>query len=271
MFDLHTHTSCSDGQYTPTELVRLAVNRGITHLAVTDHDTVSGQQEAAATAKEAGIHYLCGIEINTDRNHQHLLGFGISPASSALLTACEAFAERRTKRLEGFLRILDGMGIHFEMAEIRQYAKGQVGKPHLARAMVAAGYAESVEDAFARYLKQPAFKAAEQPKPTIAQAIALVHEAGGAAVLAHPYELRLPDAELSAYLDTLLPLGLDGIEVYYQSYTEAQFAFLRGYAQVHGLLMTGGSDFHGEAVKPRVTLGMPDVPDLFTQEKLHFL
>lgn len=271
MFDFHTHTNCSDGQYAPAELVRRAAQLGITHLAVTDHDTVSGQQEAAAAAAKAGIRYLCGIEINTDRNHQHLLGFGIQPETPALLSACEAFAERRVKRIEGFLRVLDEMGVHLEMAQVRQYAHGQIGKPHLARALIAAGYAESVEDAFARYLKQPAIHSAEQPKPSIAEAIALVHKAGGMAVLAHPYELGLADAELSAYLDTLMPFGLDGIEVYYQSYTDAQFAFLRDYAQAHGLLMTGGSDFHGEAVKPRVKLGMPDVPALYTQEKLRFI
>lgn len=268
MLDLHTHSNCSDGQHSPTELLALAAHNQITHLALTDHDTVSGLKEAAAAAKNYGIQFLCGIEISTSQSHQHLLGLGIDPDCPAMLSACEAYKIRRISREQGILKVLNGWGMDIFAEDVQKFAHGQVGRPHFARAMVEKGYVQSVPEAFERYLKAPEIRAISDKKPDAAEAIALIHEAGGFAVLAHPMELALPFAQLQTHMDTLLEIGLDGIEVFYQSNTAQEIEFLRDYAKKHNLLMTGGSDFHGALVKPSVTLGIRSQEEILSQSAL---
>ncbi|MCQ2435203.1 MAG: PHP domain-containing protein [Oscillospiraceae bacterium] len=268
MIDLHTHSSCSDGQYTPTELVRRAKACGITHLALTDHDTVDGLAEAHTAAKKEGIRFLCGIEISTDFSHQHILGLGISPDAQVLQDACAAFAERREQRMYKILSILAEQGIVLDADAVRSRAKGQVGRPHIARELIAQGYASSVSEAFQKYLRLPAIRALKDEKPSDKDAIALIHAAGGKAILAHPLELSMTNEQLTERLNILRGMGLDGIEAFYRVNTAEDKAFFCAYAKKYGLLVTGGSDYHGELVKPDVPLGIPTEPAVIAQKEL---
>lgn len=270
MIDLHTHSSCSDGQYTPTELVRRAKACGITHLALTDHDTVDGLAEAHTAAKKEGIRFLCGIEISTDFSHQHILGLGISPDAQVLQDACAAFAERREQRMYKILSILAEQGIVLDADAVRSRAKGQVGRPHIAREMVAQGYVQTVPEAFQKYLCLPAIRALKDKKPSDKEAIALIHAAGGKAILAHPLELSMTHEQITERMDILRGLGLDGIEAFYRINTAEDKAFFCAYAKKYGMLVTGGSDFHGELVKPDVPLGIPTEPAILAQEGMEW-
>ncbi len=257
MIDLHTHSFCSDGQHSPEELVRLAKAQGITHLALTDHDTTAGLQAAQAAANEAGIRFLCGIEISTNVKNQHLLGYGIDIQSAAMLAACEGFTARRNRRTKRILDVLAEHDVDLCESEVRAFARGQLGRPHFAAALIAKGYVQSVKEAFAKYLDDPKIHATLVENPTAEAAIALVHAAGGKAVWAHPYQTGLKGDALTERLDAMRTAGLDGVEVYYRTHDADEQDFLRRYAEKYGMLMTGGSDYHGETVKPDVTLGVP--------------
>ncbi len=261
MVDLHTHSSCSDGQYPPAEVVRKAAEAGIRHLALTDHDTAAGVTAAQQAAVLYGIRFTAGIEFSTaGRARQHLLGYGIDPNNVQLQAACQAFAERRCARAEQIAAILQAQGVNVTAAEAAAVAKGMVGKPHFAAVMMQKGYIGSIAEGFAKYLDTPAIRALPDPKPTMREAIALIHQAGGVAVLAHPYTLNLAADDFCALLDVYCADGLDGLEAYYGKHSAQQKAFYAECAAARGLLMTGGSDYHGEAVKPDVALGV-SVPD----------
>lgn len=269
--DLHTHSSCSDGQYAPAEVVRRAAEAGITHMALTDHDTAEGIGEARTAAAAYGLRFMAGIELSTSgRARQHILGYGVQPEHPALQAACRLFTQRRLHRAEKIARLLQSQGLAVTVEEAAAEAKGQLGRPHFARVMMKKGYVASVTEAFERYLATPAVRAIPDPKPTAQEAIELIHEAGGVAVLAHPFTLQLSEAEFPLVLDALCTLGLDGLEVYYSKHTAPQTAFFLSCARARSLLITGGSDYHGEAVKPDIALGM-QVPSWLAEQPLPFL
>lgn len=269
--DLHTHSCCSDGEHAPQEVVRRAAAAGITHFALTDHDTTEGVAAAAEAAVQLQLLFLSGIELSTAGHaRQHMLGYGIDPANAALTAACKTFTERRLARAEKIAQLLQSQGINVTMAEAQAEAKGQLGRPHFARVMVRKGYASSVLDAFARYLATPEVRAIPDPKPSAEEAIHLIHEAGGIAVLAHPITLGLEGDAFCEKLDALCALGLDGLEVYYPKHSPAQQAFYAHCAEKRGLCMTGGSDYHGESVKPDIPLGMTVPQWLTAQPRLAF-
>ncbi len=257
LMDLHTHSSCSDGQYSPIEVVRQAKEKGITLLALTDHDTAAGIAEAQKAAAACEIGFVAGIELSTSgRARQHLLGYGIHPQNPQLVQAAAEFANRRQARAARIAALLQSQGLDITVEEAAAEAKGQLGKPHFARVLMRKGYISSIAEGFARYLDTPAIRALPDPKPTMQQAIALIHAAGGIAVLAHPCTLALEGDAFVALLNAHCESGLDGLEVYYARHTAGEIAFYADCAAKRGLLMTGGSDYHGEAVKPDVRLGV---------------
>lgn len=257
MMDLHTHSCYSDGQYSPAEVVKQAKEKGIALLALTDHDTVAGILAAKAAADAYGIAFFAGIELSTaGRARQHLLGYGIDPNNEKLLRACGEFANRRQDRAVQIAALLQSQGVDITVEEAAAEAKGQLGKPHFARVLMRKGYTNSIAEGFARYLDTPAIRALADPKPTMQEAISLIHGAGGVAVLAHPCTLKLDADAFCSLLDAHCACGLDGLEVYYARHTAEEIAFYADCAARRGLLQTGGSDYHGEAVKPDVTLGV---------------
>lgn len=258
--DLHTHSTASDGQYTPSELVQLAKQNGVGVLALTDHDTTAGLQEARHAAQTAGIRFIDGIELDTKYpgigGRFHILGYGINPLHPELQSCCTGYAQQRRERAERILNYLSQKGIHLSFSHIEELAKGGViGRPHFARAMLEKGYITNTEEAFQKYLDTPEFQTIDRPKPHPKEAIRMISQAGGLAVLAHPYQLKLGTVDLKTLLSELKSYGLSGLECYYSTHTPEQTQTLLAFAQDLGFAVSGGSDFHGEAVKPEVHLG----------------
>jgi 3',5'-nucleoside bisphosphate phosphatase len=250
--DLHLHTWVSDGDVSPTELVRLAAAAGLGAIAVTDHDTAAGVHEAMAAATTLPIDVIPGIEISTrwEQHELHILGYWIDPDSDAILEHQGRASQRRSERMHAMIERLQAMGIKIGFADVEVAAGPKVrtlGRPHLARALHAGGHTRFYSEAFVRFIGDsgPAFVAEGFPVPEYA--IATIHAAGGLAVWAHPPLTWVLDG-----LPLLAEWGLDGIECYRPNLDPGDLATLESATMEHGLFPTGGSDWHGPQ---RFTLG----------------
>ncbi|HEY8448824.1 MAG TPA: PHP domain-containing protein [Thermomicrobiales bacterium] len=257
--DLHTHSNVSDGLLSPAELVGEAARRGVMTLALTDHDTVGGLDAAATEAARLGVDFIPGIEFSTDVGpyEVHILGYELDWHQPDLLRALAELEAERMTRIERIVERLAKLDMPVSFQRVVELAgPGTVGRPHVARAMIEAGYVESVQDAFNRYLAsgRPAFVPRESLVPE--RAIELIRLARGVPVLAHP----LTTGDIEAMIQRLLPSGLLGLEVYYGEYDAATHEHLRAIADRFGLIPTGGSDYHGEGFKPGRDLGRAPVP-----------
>ncbi len=241
--DLHLHTTASDGQLSPTGLVRLAIEHGLAVIAITDHDTTNGIEEAQQTAQRSLI-VIPGIELSADDDgvDVHMLGYFIDFHTPAFQERLARFRDDRLHRGRRIVEKLGVLGLPLEWERVVTIAdEGAVGRPHVARAMIEAGYVETVKEAFDRYLYTggPAYVARERLSPE--GAIELIHSVGGVAVLAHP---GLVAHYETLVVERLVPAGLDGIEVVHPDNPPAVEQRARELAQLYGLIMTGGSDFH---------------------------
>ncbi|MGN0991718.1 MAG: PHP domain-containing protein [Candidatus Ventricola sp.] len=248
--DLHMHSTASDGVYTPEALMNLAADLGYTHVALTDHDSTAGIPLALEAAKRRGMQLIPGVELSCGAQKEiHVLGYGLDPENAALRAFCEERVAQRVARTEAMVQRLCELGKPIEMKRVRELARGVIARPHVARAMVEAGYVTSVADAFDRYLKpgRPAYVPKEDVK--VAEAVRLIAQAGGIAVLAHPMELKIGETQLESLIGEWRAQGLSGVEVYHPSAQNNHAAFLHNLARREGMLVTGGSDFHGEAVR----------------------
>jgi predicted metal-dependent phosphoesterase TrpH len=251
--DLHTHTLRSDGLLTPAELVRAASDVGVRLLAITDHDTLAGVREVRRSPLPDGLELVAGIEINTvieDRSHVmegevHILGLGVDPDDDALEAALSRQRDARRLRFDRMVDKLRAQGVPIDAALETLPATTEddaLGRPRLARALIRCGYATSVEDAFRQHLSRgrPAYVPRQGLGPR--EAIEAIRAAGGLASLAHYAEA--PDH--MAWMRALVDMGLVGLEVYYRAYDQETVATLRGIALDLGLVMTGGTDYHGD-------------------------
>ncbi len=248
MVDLHIHTTCSDGGLTPSEVVAYAQTRGLHAVAITDHDSVEGNDEAGRAGRAVGLPVVPGVEISTQWTGVtfHLLGYGLDRLTERVRRAFEFLVESRRRRNPRMIQRLQDLGVDITLDEVLAEAGGSlVGRPHFARVLLRKGVVGSMQQAFDRYLGRgaPAYVNKERLSP--AQSADLIREAGGVMVLAHPglLEGERPGA-LAEVLSHLLSLGLAGIEVYYSRHTPEQVARYGELARRHGLLLTGGSDFH---------------------------
>lgn len=243
--DLHLHSTASDGSLSPAALLRAAEAGGLDIVALTDHDTTAG----VATAQEAGaarVHVIAGIEVSTslDGNEVHILGYFVDPLHPSLLDYSARATSYRRERMRRMIGRLDEIGVRIaydEVLAVAGVASESLGRPHLARALVQRGYVQSHAEAFDRYIGNdaPAFLPAQLLDP--AGAIALIHAAGGLAVWAHPRPDRFePD------LPRLRELGLEGVECFRPRVAPADALRMEAVAKKAGLLVTGGSDWHGE-------------------------
>lgn len=258
MIELHCHTTASDGTLSPRELVEHAASLGVTHLAITDHDTVEGSVQARPLCDERGIVWISAVELSSTYRGRSmdLLGYGVNPEHPSLRQALDAVVEERRQRVPKMIAGLRAQGVEVSEEDVYALAPGGVvGRPHVAQALVRRGAAADVAEAFERYLVRG--KAGYVPKENLPpeKAIELIGEAGGVAVLAHPRYLKLDEAELHEALDRLTAAGLVGIEVYYSQHTAADVERYLSIAKARGLVVTGGSDFHGSN-KPHIRLGM---------------
>ena len=255
--DLQTHRTASDGQYTPEELVRRAKGRGLEVLALTDHDTLDGVEAAVRAGEALGIRVLRGVELGAaEYESLHILGYGVAPGAPALAELCGKFKAGRDERK---LRILDYLrenGFALTLEEVEGMAGGHIiGRPHFAQAMVRRGYVKDNREAFDRWLDTEEYhQRVKRFKAPAGACLAAIKAAGGKASLAHPYQLKLEDSALERLVVQLKGDGLDAIECDYPRHTQEQTAFYRSLAEKHGLHITGGSDFHGEQVKPDIQL-----------------
>ncbi len=244
--DLHLHSTASDGRLSPADLVARAASLGLTHIALTDHDTVAGLPEAIAAARNRpGLTLLPGVELSTDTatGETHVLGYFIDTDDAAFLAALERFRDSRENRGERMVAKLNAMGIDIAWERVKEIAgEAAVGRPHIALAMLEKGYIARFEDAFHGYLEQGGPAYAEREKMTPAEAVRLIIAAGGLAVLAHPVTTGDPEGTVRA----LAPAGLVGLEAYYHENTPEDTEAMLALAERYGLLATGGSDFHGE-------------------------
>jgi hypothetical protein len=273
--DLHIHTNASDGQYTPSEVIQIARSRHLDIIAITDHDTTAGIEPALAAAR-IGLtdmrqpQIIAGIELSAEETYfdaakgrereldVHILGYFLDLDAPSFQDRLREFRLDREGRGQRILDKLAELGMPLSWERILEIAEGgSVGRPHIARALIEAGYCENTKEVFDRYLYTggPAYVARERLTPE--GAVALIHEAGGAAVMAHP---SLVD-NYSAMVERLVAAGLDGVEVVHPQNSEDVRLNLRGLAKRYDLIMTGGSDFHGELVKSDIFMGMVTPPE----------
>ncbi len=255
--DLHIHTTASDGTETPSRVVELAKERGLPVIAITDHDTMGGVAEAREAGRRLGVEVIGGIEISTDWKGEevHLLGYFPGSGSSDLEPLMRWNVRSRESRNERIVAALREAGCPISMEALKSAHPGAVlGRPHIAEALVGCGWAESVADAFHRYLSRgcPFYQA--RPKMPFSEAAEAVSGAGGVPVLAHPLQYRYSREKLEEFVSYGASCGVRGLEVYYTGYDREQRALLKELARKNGLIETGGSDFHG-ARKPEIQLG----------------
>lgn len=243
--DLHTHTTASDGTCEPAENVRLAKEQGLDAIAITDHDTVAGIAEAIEAAARLGIEVIPGVEVSSVARGQdiHVLGYFVPYADAAFQEKLVGLRETRHERNKLLIARLQELGIDISLENVYRRKQGtdkNIGRPHIAEELIELGVVSSIEEAFANYLGKEGAAYVNPPRITPQQAISLIKEAGGVAVLAHPglYD----DDEL---VQELIAYGLDGIEVYHPDNSPDQRKNYQMWAEQHGLVVTGGSDFHG--------------------------
>ena len=259
MIDLHTHSSASDGSLSPFSLIAEAVKRGVSTIALTDHDTIDGNQEAAKAASEQGIHFIPGIELEIVWNHGgefHLLGLGINKPSPGFLAAVEELAGRRQARNLEIVGKMNEAGITASYDDVGTIARGpSIGRPHFAAFLVQRKIVKNSEQAFVRYLGKgkPFFI----PKIGIEfeRAVELIRESGGITVLAHPMSLYVSWGNLPELIKDLKDKGLDGIEAWHPNTKISSCKRLHILGKNLGLRITAGSDYHGEA-RPDRRLGI---------------
>jgi 3',5'-nucleoside bisphosphate phosphatase len=254
MIDLHSHTTESDGTYSPEELIAEALRVGVKTLGITDHDTFSGHDLAMEAARQSGVDLVRGIELSTKLHGQsvHLLGYFLheNEMDGFRSWVLEMQASRRDRNVRLAARLQElGVNITFEEAEARGH--GMTGRPHFAQILLEKGYVNSLQQAFDDYLDQSAKGYVNRDEPQFADAVSRIRRAGGIASLAHPIRVR---GNVGAMMPDLCAAGLNAIEAYHSDHSPEDTQSYLELAQRHKMLVSGGSDFHGLA-KPTVQLG----------------
>lgn len=260
MLELHCHTNCSDGTLTPTQLVQAAVSAGVRALAITDHDTLSGWDEAITAAKPYNLEIVPGVELSTVHNNYSLHILGFYPDAAQLTTPLAERIEGRKRRAQQIIAKLEALGYPISLPELGEGVAPS--RPHIARALVEAGYFKSTEDAFNRVLGDRKSAYVNYEKFSICEGVALLRSCGAVPVWAHPYLFR--GGKVEEVLKELVDAGLMGIEVYHPSHSPSERKHLEQLCDRYGLLMTGGSDYHGPSPDGnsanRTTLNMLHLP-----------
>ena len=258
--DLHIHSTVSDGKFSPEEIVSKAAALGLTIIALADHDSIDGIAPALEAAKAfPPLRIIPCVEISTDMpsGEAHVLGYFIDYTSDELNASLEKFRSSRQRRAQGMIAKLHNLGIRVDWQRVQEIAgDGSTGRPHIAQAMLEKGYITSIKDAFTGYIEHGGPAYVEREKMTPAEAVALIVRSNGLPVLAHPFTVNDPQAMVIE----LKTAGLVGIEAYYNGYTADEIKRLVSLADRHGLIATGGSDYHGLDDSDETMLGGVDVP-----------
>ena len=255
--DLHTHSTASDGISSPAELVSMAFEKSLSLFSITDHDTFDGIPEGASAATKLGMNFLPGIELSVDLEEEgltaHLLGYFPGIDISDLVNGSTTLGEAvsfvqggRSRRNPVILEKLADNGIHIEMDAVKMIAGGDVvGRPHIAEAMLNAGYIGSMREAFDRFLAKGKPAYVERDRLPVLKAIEIIVESGGLPVMAHPGYIEMDRETLKEFFKRMKGHGLAGIEIYYPTHTSSMVERLKSYAREFRLVVTGGTDYHG--------------------------
>ncbi len=258
--DLHIHSTASDGKYNPADIVRKSVERGLTVIALADHDTVDGIIPALATAKAfPQLKIIPCVEISTDvpNGEVHILGYFVDYTDHKLQATLERMRHSRRERAYGMVTKMGKLGIHIEWQRVLEIAgSGSIGRPHIAQAMLEKGYIVSIKEAFTKYISRDGPAYVERGKMTPQEAVELLLRTNGLPVLAHPLTINNPETMVIK----LKAAGLVGIEAYYNNYTTEEVSKLVSLANRYNLITTGGSDYHGLDNSTETMIGGADVP-----------
>ncbi|HEY51047.1 MAG TPA: PHP domain-containing protein [Dehalococcoidia bacterium] len=258
--DLHIHSTASDGRHRPQEIVRKAVELGLEVIALADHDSIDGIAPAIEEARKLKQPQLIpGVEVSTDvpRGEVHILGYFIDYTSKELAAALERFRHSRESRAQGMVAKLAGLGVNISWERVREIAgSGAVGRPHIARAMLEKGYIGTIKEAFDKYIARDGPAYVEREKLTPVEAVQLILRNRGVAVMAHPFTVPEPEA----LIVELKAAGMAGIEAYYNGYANEEIGALLALAKNHGLMVTGGTDYHGLDESNETLIGGVEVP-----------
>jgi len=254
--DLHIHSIYSDGSYSPEGLVELGSRNGLTALSITDHDTVEGLAEAKEAGKKYSVEIVSGVELSVEHDGytMHILGYCFDEENRILNKGLAKLQSDRVKRNDAIISILNESGVAIDAVELQNISKtGLTGRPHIGQLLINKGIVRTMDEAFEKYLGRQgkAYVARSVYHPE--KAISLIKQANGIAVLAHPFQVAREGASLPSIIRDLVKFGLDGIEFYYPTHSKKKRKLLRGYANTYGLLVSGGSDFHG-TVRPGTTM-----------------
>ncbi len=254
--DLHTHSTASDGTYSPADLVRLAEKKGLRALALTDHDTSGGLAEALQTSRDTSVELIPGCELSVVYpGTMHIVGLWIQPEAPVLNQALQDLREKRHNRNRIIVDKLAGQGIDITYEEVRELAgDASVGRPHLARILLEKKAVDSVQQAFDHFLGPGGSAYVPKEKLTPEKAIELLKKEQATVILAHPITLELNEKTLRREVARLKQIGLDGMEVFYSEHSPGEMQVYQKICEDYGLLVSGGSDFHGK-VKPDISLG----------------
>ena len=255
--DLHTHSTASDGTFSPRELVQEAQNCGLQALALTDHDTTKGLQEVIRAGENADLEAIpgCELSVNYPTGQMHIVGLWLPGNPKYVNDKLKYLRDRRHSRNERILQKLATLGIYLDFQEVKELAgDASIGRPHIARMLMEKNYVHTVQEAFDKYIGPGGQAYVPKDKLDPEQAIQVLKQEGATVILAHPYSLEISFAELRSEVQRLMDYGLDGMEVYYTEHTEEQTQEYLNICEEFGLLVSGGSDFHG-SVKPEVKLG----------------
>ena len=257
--DLHTHTTASDGSLSARALVELARSKGLAALAISDHDSTDSLDDALAAGRELDVEVITAIEMSTDvaESEIHVLGYFMDYHDAQFQSLLSVLREARLGRARKMVEKLRVLGMPLQWQRVQSFAGvGAVGRPHVAKALVEAGYVPDIKTAFDRYISRNGPAYVERYKLTPLEAVQLLLRVGGMPVLAHPLE----GIGSVPMIPELAAAGLGGIECYYTGYTSQQIGLLQTIARKYGLATSGGSDFHGEGVAASSVLGQPPVP-----------
>ncbi len=257
--DLHIHSTMSDGTNTIQEIIQLCKECGLKYISITDHDTMKGVNEAIQEGNKNGIRVISGMEISTAYKGKeiHVLGYGMNPEDEKLKPIFEYVQKDRRMRNLKIMKKMKEDGIQINLDDIT--SKEIFGRPHFANILIEQGVAHSVQDAFDRFLADGQKYFVPRSYIPIEQVIQIIHACKGLAILAHPYQYKFSKEERNAFFQSIQNMGMDGMEVYYTGYSSQQIEELVMYANFNHMLITGGSDYHGQN-KPHIHLGEVYVP-----------
>lgn len=270
IIDLHSHTTASDGEFKPKELIDKAIQTKISVLAITDHDTIDSLDEAIDYAKNKEIEIVPGIEFSAkvDIGKMHILGLYIDYTKPEFKKITDNLKKDRNDRNNKFIKMFNELGYDISIDDVKKYAIGEIiAKPHFAQVLLEKGYIKDIEEAYDNLFNVPPLNTIKRMTLSQKETIEAIKKANGIAILAHPKTLKLSHDDLENKIKELISYGLDGIECYHSTHTFDEIEEYKDIAKKYDLLISKGSDYHGPNVTPEVELGRGKNNNILNQEE----